>query len=80
MGNRAWLERRGRSRRLEPGRCRGPEVQELWHRRMFSRKKAAQRAKRMAGQGLEAFPKALPAAVASTALTAATRDRVDRSW
>lgn len=48
-------------------------------RRMFSRKKAAQRAKRMAGQGLEAFPKANPAPTGMTALAAATRDRVDRS-
>lgn len=48
-------------------------------RRMFSRKKAAQRAKRMAGQGLEAFPKANLAPTGMTALAAATRDRVDRS-
>ena len=33
----------------------------------------------MAGQGLEAFPKVTPV-VGMTALTAATRERVDRSW
>lgn len=49
-------------------------------RRAFSRKKAAQRAKRMAGMGLEAFPKDTVIKPSSnTALAVATRERVERA-
>lgn len=49
----------------------------VWaRRRMFSRKKAAQRAKRMAGMGLEAFPKESIVQNTESALVAATRERV----